>query len=71
MGLVRISRKGCPSVPGSSVVNLMCGSMELRCSQSLLTYSFLVALWTSSTYLNHHLINVGDEGMAKDSKYSM
>ena len=24
-----------------------------------------------STYLNHHLISVGDEGMAKDSKYSM
>ena len=32
MGLVSISRKGSPSVPGSSVVNLMCGSMELRCS---------------------------------------
>ena len=30
-----------------------------------------MALWTSSTYLNHHLINVGDEGMAKDSKYCM
>ena len=26
---------------------------------------------TSSTYLNHHLINVEDVGMAKDSKYSM
>ena len=24
MGLVRISRKGGPSVPGSSMVNLMC-----------------------------------------------
>ena len=28
-------------------------------------------MWTSSTYLNHHLNNVGDEGMAKDSKYSI
>ena len=26
------SRKGSPSVPGSPMVNLMCGSMELRCS---------------------------------------
>ena len=32
MGLVRVSRKGSPSVPESSMVNLMCGSMELRCS---------------------------------------
>ena len=32
--------------------------------------SFLVVLWTSSAYLNHHLINVGDVGMAKDSKSS-
>ena len=32
MGLVRVSRKGGPSVPGSYMVNLMCGSMELRCS---------------------------------------
>ena len=32
MGSVRVSRKGSPSVPGSSMVNLMCGSMELRCS---------------------------------------
>ena len=32
VGLVRVSRKGNTSVPGSSVVNLICGSMELRCS---------------------------------------
>ena len=32
MGLVRVSRKGSPSVPGSSMLNLMCGSMELRYS---------------------------------------
>ena len=32
MGFVRVSRKGSSSVPGSSIVNLMCGSMELRCS---------------------------------------
>ena len=32
MGLVRVSKKGSPSVPGISMVNLMCGSMELRCS---------------------------------------
>ena len=32
MGLVRVSRKGSPFVPGSSMVNLMYGSMELRCS---------------------------------------
>ena len=32
VGLVRTSRKGSPSVPGSSMVNLMCRSMELRCS---------------------------------------
>ena len=25
----------------------------------------------SSTYLTHHLINVSDVGMAKDSKFSM
>ena len=30
MGLFRVSRKGSPSVPGSSMVNFMCGSMELR-----------------------------------------
>ena len=29
MGFVRVYRKGSPSVPGSSMVNLMCGSMEL------------------------------------------
>ena len=29
VGLVRVSRKGSPSVPGSSIVNFMCGSMEL------------------------------------------
>ena len=28
----QVSRKGSLSVPGSSVVNMMCGSMELRCS---------------------------------------
>ena len=43
VGLARVSKKGSPSVPGSSVVNLICGSMELRCSWSLLTWSFLVA----------------------------
>ena len=32
MGLVRVSREGSPSVPGSSMVNLICESMELRCS---------------------------------------
>ena len=32
MSLVRVSRKGSQSVPGSSVVNLICGSMELQCS---------------------------------------
>ena len=32
MGLFRVSRKGSPSVPGSSMVDLMCGSMELRYS---------------------------------------
>ena len=29
VGLVRVSGKGSPSVPGSSIVNLMCGFMEL------------------------------------------
>ena len=32
MGLIRVSSKGSPSVPGSSMVNLMFGSMELRYS---------------------------------------
>ena len=32
MGLVRVSMKGSPSVPESYMVNLMCASMELRCS---------------------------------------
>ena len=32
MGLVWVSRKGSPSVPVSSMVSLMGGSMELRCS---------------------------------------
>ena len=32
MGFVRVSRKGSPSVPGISIVNLICVSMELRCS---------------------------------------
>ena len=31
VGLVRVSRKESPTVPGSSMVN-MCRSMELRCS---------------------------------------
>ena len=43
-GLVRISSKGIPSVPGSSMVNLMCGSMELRYTWSWLTWSFLVKM---------------------------
>ena len=30
--LVRVCRKGSLSVPGSSMLNLMCGSMELRYS---------------------------------------
>ena len=30
MGLIRISRKESPSVPGSSMVNLMCRSMEIE-----------------------------------------
>ena len=32
MVLVRVSRKGSPSVPGISLMNLMCGSMQLKCS---------------------------------------
>ena len=32
VGLVRVSRKGSSSAPGSSMVNLICGSMEWRCS---------------------------------------
>ena len=36
-GFGQVSRKGSPSVPGSSMVNLMSGSMELKCSWSLLT----------------------------------
>ena len=32
VGLVRVSRKGSPSVPGSSMMNLLYGSMDLRCS---------------------------------------
>ena len=32
MGLVRVSRKGSPSVPGSFMVDLMSGFVELRCS---------------------------------------
>ena len=32
VGLVRVSRKCSPSVPGSSMVSLMYESMELRCS---------------------------------------
>ena len=32
VGLVRVSMKESPSVPGSSMVKMMCGSMELRCS---------------------------------------
>ena len=31
VGLVRVSRKGSPSVPGSSMVNVMWQSMEFRC----------------------------------------
>ena len=30
MGLTRVSRKGSPSIPLSSMVNLMAGTMELR-----------------------------------------
>ena len=32
MVLVSISRKGSPSVPGIPIVNVMHGTMELRCS---------------------------------------
>ena len=32
MGLVVVSRKGGPSVPGSSMLNFVYGSMELWCS---------------------------------------
>ena len=64
MGLIRVSRKGSPSVPGSSMVNLCVVEVLLKFTD----LSFLVALWTSLIYLNHHLINVGDIGMAKDSK---
>ena len=71
MGLVWVSRKGSPSITGSSKVNLTCGSMEMTCPWSLLAWSFLVVLWTSSTCLNYHLSNVGDLRMAKDSKRSM
>ena len=40
MGLVRVSRKRSPSVPVSSVVNAMCGSMELRCSWKFVDFIF-------------------------------
>ena len=33
LGLVRVSRKASPSIPGSSMLNLMCESMELSCSE--------------------------------------
>ena len=36
-GCGQVSRKGSSSVPGRSMVNLMCGSIDLRCSCSLLT----------------------------------
>ena len=36
VGLVRVPRKGSPLVSGNYMMDLMCGSMELRCS-SLLT----------------------------------
>ena len=32
MGLDRVSRKRSSSVAGSSMVDLLCGSMQLRCS---------------------------------------
>ena len=31
VGLIRVSRKENPPVPESSMMNLMCGSMELSC----------------------------------------
>ena len=40
MGLVRVSRKESPSVSGSSMVNVMCGSMELRCSSKFVDLIF-------------------------------
>ena len=40
MGLVRVSRNGSPSVPRSSMVNLMSGSMELRCSSKFVDLIF-------------------------------
>ena len=53
------------------MVNLMCGFNGIEVLLKFVDLIFLVALWTSSTYLNHHLINVGDVGMAKNSKCSM
>ena len=32
LSLVRVARKGSPSVPGSFMVDLICGSVELRYS---------------------------------------
>ena len=64
VGLVRVSRKGCPSVPGNSMV--------IYGIEVLLKFFDLIfprALWRSSTYLSHHLINVGDVGMAKNSVF--
>ena len=35
-GFVRVSSKGSPSIPGISMVNLMCRSKQLVCFLSLL-----------------------------------
>ena len=64
-GVMRMSRKGMdPSLLTSSQVNLMSGSMELRCCMKLFLFFFLMMVNVSSTNLFHKAGGVDDVLMA-------
>ena len=67
--MVRVSRKGSPSVPGSSMVKF---DLWIYGTEVLLKFVDLIfpSGLSTSQYHNYHLINIGDTGMAKDSKWS-
>ena len=52
---VVVSKKERPLSLSTSLVNCMCGLIELRWAWNSCTYSFGRQTWLSSTYLYHHL----------------
>ena len=60
-----------PLVLGTSVVNCMCGSMELLCCKNCCLCSAFWMTKVSSTYLSHSLGGWRTVLIASDSKSSM